>query len=74
MLISTIRPASSIGVNVLVYAHRDDAPDRSRSRQWLTDLNGDTAYSVADPVPSGFLRVVTQPRVLRAPPCAGTTL
>jgi hypothetical protein len=57
-----------IDVNVLVYAHREDAPDHSRYRQWLTDLiNGDTAYGVADLVLSGFLRVVTHPRVFRAP-------
>jgi hypothetical protein len=57
-----------IDVNVLVYAHREDAPDHSRYRQWLTDLiNGDTAYGVADLALSGFLRVVTHPRVFRAP-------
>jgi toxin-antitoxin system PIN domain toxin len=57
-----------IDVNVLVYAHREDATDHSRYRQWLTDLiNGDTAYGVADLVLSGFVRVVTHPRVFRAP-------
>jgi toxin-antitoxin system PIN domain toxin len=57
-----------IDVNVLVYAHREDATDHPRYRQWLTDLiNGDTAYGLADLVLSGFVRVVTHPRVFRVP-------
>ena len=55
-------------VNVLVYAHRADAPDHLAFRQWLEDLvNGDQAYGVSDLVLSGFLRVVTHPRVFNPP-------
>ena len=55
-------------VNVLVYAHRRDAPDHQRYLGWLEQvINGDEAYGVADLVLSGFLRVVTHPRVFNPP-------
>lgn len=55
-------------VNVLVYAHRSDAPDHDRYRQWLESLlEGDAAYAVSDLVLSGFLRVVTHPGVFAEP-------
>lgn len=55
-------------VNVLVYAHREDAPRHAAYRQWLEDLvNGDQAFGVSDLVLSGFLRVVTHPRVFNPP-------
>jgi toxin-antitoxin system PIN domain toxin len=51
-------------VDVLVYAHRGDAPDHPRYLGWLEQVvNGDEAYGLADLVLSGFLRVVTHPRV-----------
>lgn len=55
-------------VNVLVYAHRQDAPDHPAYRDWLEELiNGAGAYAVADLVLSGFLRVVTHPKVFHKP-------
>lgn len=55
-------------VNVLVYAHREDAPNHAAYRAWLTRvINGDEAYAMADIVLSGFLRVVTHPRVFNPP-------
>ena len=55
-------------VNVLVYAHREDAPDHARYRDWLQALvSGDEAYGMADVVLSGFVRVVTHPRVFSPP-------
>jgi hypothetical protein len=55
-------------VNVLVYAHREDAPDHERYRDWmLARVNGAEAYGLADIVLSGFLRVVTHPRVFTRP-------
>jgi hypothetical protein len=55
-------------VNVLVYAHRADAPNHAAYRRWLEDvINGDQAYGMADIVLSGFLRVVTHPRILTHP-------
>jgi toxin-antitoxin system PIN domain toxin len=51
-------------VNVLVYAHRRDAPDHARYLAWLeSEVNSDQAYGLADLVLSGFIRVVTHPRV-----------
>ncbi len=51
-------------VNVLVYAHREDAPDHDRHLAWLEQtVNSDEAFGLADIVLSGFIRVVTHPRV-----------
>lgn len=55
-------------VNVLVYAHREDAPHHAAYRQWLEALvHSDQTYGVAELVLSGFLRVVTHPRVFNPP-------
>jgi len=55
-------------VNVLVYAHRADAPGHDAYRKWLEDaINSDLAYGVSDLILSGFLRIVTHPRVFATP-------
>ncbi|NWF74091.1 MAG: type II toxin-antitoxin system VapC family toxin [Nitrospirae bacterium] len=55
-------------VNVLVYAHREDAPRHREYLDWVNRvLNSDAAFGVSDMVLSGFLRVVTHPRVFRDP-------
>lgn len=55
-------------VNILVYAHREDAPNHLAYREWLEDvINSDQAYGMADLMLSGFLRVVTHPRVFSPP-------
>ena len=55
-------------VNVLVYAHRADASDHKRHLTWLEGLiNDDAAYGVVDLVLSGFIRIVTHPRVFSPP-------
>ena len=55
-------------VNVLVYAHREDLAGHGRYRDWLTDIvNCDAFYGMSDHVLSGFLRVVTHPRVFWKP-------
>jgi uncharacterized protein len=57
-----------VDVNVLVYAHREDAPAHAAHRQWLEELiDGDQAYGYSDLVLSGFLRVVTHPRIFDPP-------
>lgn len=58
-------------VNVLVYAHREDAKDHARYRSWLEAvLNGEEAFGVSDLILSGFVRVVTHPKVFARPtPC-----
>lgn len=55
-------------VNVLVYAFRADAPDHAAYRNWLTDVaNHDAPFALSGLVLSGFLRVVTHPKVFSAP-------
>jgi len=55
-------------VNVLVYAYRREAPDHQRYAQWLRDVvASDEAQGVSDHVLSGFVRVVTHPRVFKLP-------
>ena len=55
-------------INILVYAHRSDTTGHEAYWEWLDKLiNGDQAYGYADLVLSGFLRVVTHPRVFNPP-------
>jgi toxin-antitoxin system PIN domain toxin len=55
-------------VNVLVYAHRTDAPGHVAFNEWVVALlNSDQAYGYSELVLSGFLRVVTHPRVFNPP-------
>ncbi len=57
-----------VDVNVLVYAHRTDAPRHKELLRWWNETAGsDQAFGVADLVLSGFLRVVTHPRVFDPP-------
>ncbi len=57
-----------VDINVLVYAHRRDAPNHAAYRDWLERLiNSDQAYGFSELVLSGFLRVVTHPRVFNPP-------
>ena len=57
-----------IDVTVLVCAHRADAPGHAGYREWLEQMfNSDQAYGFSDLVFSGFLRVVTHPRVFNPP-------
>jgi hypothetical protein len=53
---------------VLVYAHRADTAQNLEMRAWLeAQINADAAYGLCDLVVSGFLRVVTHPRVFEVP-------
>jgi toxin-antitoxin system PIN domain toxin len=55
-------------VNVLIYAHREDAADHGRFREWLEAvIAGPEPFGIADLVLSGFLRVVTHPRISEPP-------
>jgi toxin-antitoxin system PIN domain toxin len=55
-------------VNVLVYAHRPESPDHVAYRAWLERARtGHEPLGLSDLVLSGFLRVVTHPRVFREP-------
>ncbi len=55
-------------VNILVYAFRKDAADHARYRDWLHGVvNAPSAFGVSDLVLSGFLRIVTHPKVFKHP-------
>lgn len=55
-------------VNVLIYAHREDAADHRRFRDWMEAVvAGPEAFGVRDLVLSGFLRVVTYPKIFHPP-------
>jgi len=55
-------------VNVLVYAFRPDSADHKRYRDWLVDMvYGESAFACSDLVLSGFVRIVTHPRVFTNP-------
>lgn len=55
-------------VNVLVYAYREDAQDHDRYLAWLEGAAASEApFGLVDAVLSGFLRVVTHPRVFDPP-------
>lgn len=57
-----------LDANVLVYGHRGDAQNHDHYREWLeATVNAEAAYGVCDLVLSGFLRVVTHPRIFRKP-------
>jgi uncharacterized protein len=64
-----------VDVNVLVYAHRIDAPRHQDYADWLRNLLADQEpYGVSDLVLSGFLRVVTHPKVFNRPTPLETAL
>lgn len=57
-----------LDVNILVGAHREDAESHGDLREWLErELQGVAPVAVTDLVLSGFVRVVTHPRVFREP-------
>jgi uncharacterized protein len=57
-----------VDVNVLVYAFHDGTPGHAAYRAWLdATLGSDEPFGVSDLVLSGFVRVVTHPRVFDPP-------
>lgn len=55
-------------VNVLVYAFAAAAPDHERYRDWLEEvLDSPEAWAYSELVLSGFVRVVTHPRIFDPP-------
>lgn len=57
-----------VDVNVLVYAHRPESPDHSDHRAWLDAARRETEpLGVPSLALSGFLRIVTHPRIFRDP-------
>lgn len=55
-------------VNVLVYAHRQDAPHHAGCREWVEAVvNGNESYGLSALELSSFVRVVTHPKVFARP-------
>lgn len=51
-------------VNVLICAHREDAPEHERYAAWLQRLTtSDEPFALSDVVLSSFLRIVTNPHL-----------
>jgi uncharacterized protein len=62
-----------VDVNVFVYASRIDSPDHDRYRAWLDAvLSSDEPFGVSSIVMSGFVRVVTHPKVFQRPSTSAT--
>lgn len=57
-----------LDVNVLVYAHREDAPRHDEFHAWLRDLlEGEEPFGLTATVLTGFVRVATHRRVFDPP-------
>lgn len=63
-------------VNVLIYAHRRDAStDHEAYAEFVTTMaTGAGAFALSESVLSGFVRVVTNPRVFKKPTPVGRAL
>jgi toxin-antitoxin system PIN domain toxin len=62
-------------VNVLVYAHREDAGEHARYADWLRALaRGDEPFALGEIVLASFLRVVTNKRIFEQPTPMRTAL
>jgi uncharacterized protein len=57
-----------LDVNLLVYAFREDLPQHASYASWVRELvRGTRPFGIPDLVLSGFLRIVTHPRIFTAP-------
>jgi len=57
-----------VDVNVLLYAHRLDSSHHGACHRFLDELiNSDQSFGMSDLVLSGFLRIVTHPRIFDPP-------
>ena len=55
-------------VNVLIYAHREDAREHRRYEAWLRALTeADEPFAVSEVVLASFLRIVTNARIFDPP-------
>ena len=61
--------------NLLVYAFREDCVEHAAAREWLAGLlHGPSTVALTSASLTGFVRVVTHPRVLRPPADVATAL
>lgn len=57
-----------VDVNVLVYAHRPESDRHTEYLDWLEAArDGDEALGISDLVLSGFIRIVTHPKIFVDP-------
>lgn len=57
-----------VDINLLIYAINKDAPHHSKARKWLEDsLSSDEPFGFAWIVILGFLRIVTNGRIMPKP-------
>jgi uncharacterized protein len=62
-------------VNVLIYAHREDAPEHGRYAAWLRALtSAEEPFGVAEIVLAGVVRIVTNGRIFDPPTPMNTAL
>ncbi|MEO8605110.1 MAG: type II toxin-antitoxin system VapC family toxin [bacterium] len=62
-------------VNVLVYAHRQDEAVHEGARSWVdAAVNGSEPFALSMLVTTGFVRVVTNPRIYPQPTPIGLAL
>jgi toxin-antitoxin system PIN domain toxin len=55
-------------VNILICAHRRDAPSHAAYHAWWNDLvNGPSPFALSTGVASAFVRILTQPRMPGGP-------
>lgn len=55
-------------INVLIYAHREDAPEHVRYAEWLRRLaTGSEPFALTSYTLGGFLRIVTNRRIFGEP-------
>ena len=62
-------------VNVLIYAHREDAPEHERYAAWLRRLTeADEPFALSEVALAGFLRIVTNGKIFDPPTPMDTAL
>lgn len=55
-------------VNVLIYAHRAESPEHTRYADWLRRLvEGPGPFALSELGASGFIRIVTNPKIWEEP-------
>ena len=64
-----------VDVNILIYAHREDSPRHPAYQKWMEQtVSSGMMFSVPSIVRSGFLRLVTNPRIFPSPTPLETAL
>jgi uncharacterized protein len=57
-----------LDVNVLIYAHREESPEHAAYADLVRKMaEGPSAFGLSEAVLSGFVRIVTNPRVFQQP-------